>query len=465
MSNGTPDGNLPPPAGQPGPGQQSPPADQQVGIASKAQDVHAFSWWHIAPLVSGVAFFAIFFFCAKGLNLSGDTAFQWATMRTNLGQILPNHFDHSKSLDQSIARSYTNSVTFTNSLILTNTLIITNSGVVTNPTVVPNMFVPTNWLSTNIFVVTNTLLGTNTMVANAQVRSHRMMREHFLRLLWGVSCVAFGALCLALVVQSIRIVYQVSETAASATKGSAIWRAGIVIVVALLLFLIFGALNGGTVATPSGGQAVESLLDAAESPDGAVRDPGFPSLVPHIRPMVTWLSAGTAAALFAIACAACYLLYATRRAKEVGDANEFKRRTDSAHDLAGLTAFALVAGTIEIYLLFNLTAMHVYPILLDEARRFATGMAIIAGLIYSGLIAAIFLPVALWQREYGKEFKANMGVQFNAQAGVEPGLKAVQDTAEPGWRRLLKAILTVLAPLLGALLTKLVVYLAELADV
>lgn len=461
MSENNP-GGLPPVIPQPAnPPPANPPPANPGGAWRGGQNskVRAFSWWNIAPLISGAVFFFIFWLCARNTNLDGKTAFYWTNVLASLQKTVTNSAN-PRLLDVPITRAFTNTVFFTNTSSFTNTIVLTNSDVITNLTVVPNMFRASNWVARIPIINTNIYLGSNVLVGTEQIHRHPATSELMARLLWAVSCVAFAALCLAVIVQSIRIIFQF---------GPRYWKKippWVVILAVAFVFLLRGLSIGGNVPVHGGGQPVEALLRAVENaPDNpgatALRPPDFPADVPDIRHVVTWLSAAAATALFAAACACCYLLYAMRRAMKRESPAEFKPPMDAAHHLGGLTVFALIAGTIEVYLLLNLAAHHVHPILQPDVRHFATGLTTVEGMVYSGLLLAIFVPLIVWQREYGRNLERIVPSRIAGQPSPPPPVQAVQEAAEPSWQRILKFVLGVLAPVLTAFAAKLVAFLVN----
>lgn len=90
-----------------------------------------------------------------------------------------------------------------------------------------------------------------------------------------------------------------------------------------------------------------------------------------------------------------------REAEKGRDPERFKRLIGELNTLTRLATTALVIGVAEVYLLYDLASLHVEASLAHDVRQFAWGTALAAGIIYSGILATVFLPVLSVQRECG----------------------------------------------------------------
>ena len=132
----------------------------------------------------------------------------------------------------------------------------------------------------------------------------------------------------------------------------------------------------------------------------------------------------------------------------------YERRVEITVTLLQLTACALVAGVVEVYLLYNMASYYVDPKLLqNDVQSFAQGLATVSGLVYSGLLIAIYLPLVAGQRAIGRELIASHG--GNKVNGTDTKFVAQLYDPDPKKAPMIAALLTVFAPVLIALLTKL----------
>lgn len=413
--------------------------------------------WTLMPVISAAVFVFIFCRIADQLNLG---AFQWYTV-----ELQTNNVATPTGVVVQILPARTNLLS-----ALTN-------------------FVPTiasRTSSTKAGKTNDTADTGKSSKGEPKPKPHPLARELVTRLLWGVSALALFLLSMGIVIQSARMAHQESG-----------WVAALfLIAVALLVFCVQEYRSRGTIPAIAGGNAAEQLMQALESTTSPARHPQFPATVPEMRPAVAWLSAAAATALASVAMACSFLLYGIRQKVKLGYTADFKRAAEAGRDLMGLTAIGLVAGVIEVYVLYSLAAQHVHADLSNDALHFGTGLATVAGLIYSGMLVAIFAPVVAALRDYGRDLLRALGPPIqtdDANAAEEkraddkmadekktdPGRAALirEEKFKDGQRKeakagggidspakqVIKSVVTALAPVLAAFLAKLVDVLMGLA--
>lgn len=309
-----------------------------------------------------------------------------------------------------------------------------------------------------------------TQAAETSRKPDRLTRELSLRMLWAVSAVVFAALCFAVVAFALRIIKEVLNPS---TRIMVYLGIG-----AVAAFLVLLPLSDGAVTSISGGRAAEQLFQimgndsdvVAAELNAQIRDSQMPALK-EIRGLVTFVAAASKLGLAFVAIAACCVLMGMRHEQDafvqilqpsaqLADQAKFKyeRRVEITISLLQLTACALVAGVVEVYLLYNLASYHVNPLLQNDVRSFAQNLATISGLVYSGLLAAIYLPLVIGQRAIGRELLDSSGGKVT---GAETRYMAQLDDANPKKAPMIEAILVVFSPVMVAFLTKLASTLME----
>ena len=186
----------------------------------------------------------------------------------------------------------------------------------------------------------------------------------------------------------------------------------------------------------------------------------------NVRNLVTCISAASKLGLAFVAIAGCCVLIAMRKeqddfarlqqpsADDIGKAKDkYERRVEITVSLLQLTACSLVSGVVEIYLLYNMASYYVNPKLQADIQYFAQNLATASGLLYSGLLAAIYLPLVAGQRAMGRQLIDSHG--GNKVTGQDTTFLAQLYDVDPKKAPMINALITIFSPILVAFLAKL----------
>lgn len=386
-------------------------------------------FWTIVPLLSGLTFFLIFDFCARNLNM-GDL--QWSLVKTNAETAA------SKRLTAA-AGSGGESQTNKQAAIKQKVSGKTGSTGYASGAAEQRMEKP---------------------------EADRLTKELAVRIFWGISGTIFGFLCLAVVYQSIRTIHD--------ALGPCCYLTGPRLAcIAIIALVILGGRSAATLepAPAAGGKAAEELFKVMEGKAPLIRGEASIAPMSNLRRIVRYLEAAWQVAVAAVALAACAVLWKTRRAilqlpentkpsqgEVKAAAAEYEKQASATVSLLQLTAFALVSGVVEVYLLYHIAAYRVAPVLYTDVLFFGEGWATATGVIYSGMLTAIFLPLYSGQKVLGQQLVREHGpmLQLNAT-------KYLSTVTQPDASQLpiIKAALAILSPVLVAFFTKLATYLTN----
>ena len=294
------------------------------------------------------------------------------------------------------------------------------------------------------------------------------LQELSIRLFWAICGIVFVFACLVVIARSI---WSAAEYVALKKKVCIAF-----VVVAGGLFLFFESLHPGLhVPTTVGGQAGEQLLKAVAGLDTPVslQAPEI-AAIPAIGCLTNVFSDTAKIGFIFVAVCVSILLMNTLNQQhrlqaglqDVGAVKlAYERLIYSTRILMELTAVALVCGVIEIYFLYLMASYHVRPDLHTDVRYFAVTLATAGGLVYSGFLVAIFLPILAAQKTLCR--KLNRALQARSQTVSAPD-KTGGTEPEPDDDitniPVLKSALTAFAPLLTALVTMLASHLSSLAN-
>jgi hypothetical protein len=292
---------------------------------------------------------------------------------------------------------------------------------------------------------------TNSEPLNVEKHIDGLTKELTVRFFWGSSAVTFAFLCVCTICVSFRTF---KESFRPKKRGIAFWIAGIS---AACLFAY--CFHWGDKTSLSGGAGPDELLDAIQNPAKFTMDPLPPGPIPKIRELVGGLTAVAFASVLSTALGASFLLKGMKtKTDSPDDADYFENQVSKGFTLLQLTALALVAGVMEVYFLFNVASYHEELVLQNDIQYFARSAATATGLIYSGMLAAIFLPLAVAQRSLGRRILQKYEAVLDKDKRKRLREMTQNDlTALPA----IKAGLAVLSPLLISFFTKLLSSIAE----
>ena len=292
---------------------------------------------------------------------------------------------------------------------------------------------------------------TNNEPLNAEKHVDGLTKELTVRFFWGCSAVTFAFLCLCTICVSFQTF---KDSFRPKKRGITFWVAGIAGV-----YVLAYCFHGGDKTNLSGGAGPDELLEAIEKPANLITNPVPSGSIPKIRVLVGCLTAIAFASVLSTALGASFLLNGMKTETDSPIAADyFESQVSKGFTLLQLTALALVAGVLEVYFLFNVASYHRELVLQNDIQYFARSAATATGLIYSGMLAAIFLPLAVAQRVLGRKILEKYEGTLDKDKRKRLREMTQNDlTALPA----IKAGLTVLSPLLISFLTKLLSSIAE----
>ncbi len=309
-----------------------------------------------------------------------------------------------------------------------------------------------------------------------QARHSPLLMELTARLFWASSALIFGFLSFVVVAQGLRI--------ADRLLGLGTWSTLFVAAVIAVGFITWSSVEPKSISNIGGGKAVEELVASMENANNplfgtqllfkddsagitSVQSPPIifpplqqtkPSLI-RIRAISGYLAVLSKLGILAIAFTSCIILFeAGRISLEIPShgggppgknlVDDFERASDSFLSLLQLAAATLVGGVFQVYLLYTLSSFHVHPLLQSEVRYHAQVLATIAGVVYSGMLIAVYLPCMSGLKETGRQLLVH-GAPI--AGGNTPLLMQIND---PAATPIIKTALTILSPLLAALVTQ-----------
>lgn len=328
--------------------------------------------------------------------------------------------------------------------------------------------------------------------AAAKLPSSTTSAELAVRLFWGISGVIFTFLLVLVIVQALREIYDVLVYPAPGQDGSMRQTVCVGLPLGLAFVAVIGWVGsvwrmGGNISATAGGMPGQQLLEAASGTGWVFGGPETAGLarVSLLGWLTNFMAAGALVALLLVALAVSFIVEqlhaklralgrastaARPKAKVDADAAWLRDTMAKTATLMQLTAAALIAGVIEAFLLYLMATHHVRETLQPDAHQFAQAIAVSGGVIYSGMLVAIYLPMYDAQKTLGAVLAATaitptVAVGNANQAGgggvVAPAPAVSADPLDLAAIPMVKSVLTVLAPVLTAVAAMLVGFLKD----
>lgn len=291
--------------------------------------------------------------------------------------------------------------------------------------------------------------------------------ELTVRLFWLIACIVFSFLMVLVGIQAIRAIDDMlRREAASPDRDSQLRqpRALTALVLAsLICWLTLLLLHGEDLTSKAGGLPATELLRNLQGGDTGLAPTVSEAFakVPHLGLMLNFMNAGALVVILLVALSVSAVVSQLQEKQRLleadtnmkrdkkdleGDARWLRETRDKTAPLMQLTAFALIAGVIEVLLLYLLASHHVRATLQPDARLFAQVIALAGGMVYSGILMAIYLPLYDAVKSFGTLLAARLGAPAGSSTALTP-----ESVFEIIPIPIAKSVLLLLSPVMAAL--------------
>lgn len=320
---------------------------------------------------------------------------------------------------------------------------------------------------------------TEARAASDQPRPSPVAHELSLRLCWGVVGSIFTFLIVLVGIQSIREIDDIATRSAPHRQNAR--RPKRVLCLAAIAFLavaLWGALtwcDRTELGSSMAGLSATRLFESLQGQNNILgpRNEPLPAKIEELGLLIAFMNHGAMLAILLVSSAVSSVVWHTHaKLRDLMTLKQSKADLDEtarwlevtggrAVTLMQLTAAALIVGVVEVLLLYLLTSHHVRAALQPDARLFAQIVAFTGGLVYSGVLVAIYLPLY----DALKSFRAELAVRMKSVAppipprpeiGKRDSTPANDPVPDIFAIPLVKSALTLFSPVLAAIATALV---------
>lgn len=284
-------------------------------------------------------------------------------------------------------------------------------------------------------------------VAQESSKPDALTKELGARFFWGISAIFFVFLCVCIGAVS----WGFCDYGYYRKGYHRLWWLAVILTFVVVFFMTArpnsqSALSGGMAA----GELLK-LLEGAPFP-GPVLESISPKPINHVWVVESFLTAFAAAALTTVALAACRLgwYFSWLNVSHPNSVAKFEKFAVKGLNLLQLTAVTLVCGVFEVFFLYSVVSYHVDPLIKIDVEYFARSAATATGLIYSGLLAVIFVPLAITQRIVGRKILEEQPHVDDHDKELVRAFAQTDVSALP----VIKAGLVILSPVIASILTK-----------